>query len=289
MILGLALGLVYAWVFSPVQFVDNSPSSLQPAFKDQYRAMIAVAYASNGDLGRAQARLGLLGDLDSYRALSAQAQQYLAEGGSPDEARALGELAAAFNQAAAAGPTPAAPQSSVTSTLPDPISSPMPGTTPSPGTGLASSLTLTVTSANTQTPAATTRSTRTPTPTRTPLPSRTPTATPGLPFVLQTSNQVCDPDLEQPLIQVVTYDVDGNQIPGIALVVSSPDGEEQFFTGLKPEIGLGYADYVMTPGIIYSLRIPDGGETVSGLTAEECETSLGDRYWGSWLVTFAQP
>ncbi len=152
MILGLALGLVYAWVFSPVQFVDNSPSSLQPAFKDQYRTMIAVAFASNRDLGRAQARLGLLGDLDPYRALSAQAQQYLAEGGSPDEARALGELAAAINQAAAAGPTLAAPQVSLTSTLSGPVASPTPGTTASPGAGLASSLTLTVTSATTPSP-----------------------------------------------------------------------------------------------------------------------------------------
>ena len=277
-------------MLSPVQFVDNSPSSLQPAFKDQYRALIAVAFTANRDLGRAQARLGLLADVDPYRALSAQAQQYLAQGGSPDEARALGELAAAINLAAAAGPTTVVSSIPQANASPSPISASLtPGTTATAGGGLTSSLTMTVTSSTTQTPAATTRSTRTPTPTRTPLPSRTPTATPGLPFVLQASTQVCDPDLTQPLIQVVTYDVDGNQIPGIALVVSFPDGEEQFFTGLKPEIGLGYADYVMTPGVIYALRIPDGGETVSGLTSEECETSLGDRYWGSWLVTFAQP
>ncbi len=164
-----------------------------------------------------------------------------------------------------------------------------PTSTASPGAGLASSLTMTATASTPQTPAATVRSTRTPTPTRTPLPTRTPTATPGQPFVLLESNPVCNPELAEPLIQVVTYDVDGNQVPGVALVVSSADGEEQFFTGLKPEIGLGYADYTMTPGVTYSLRILDGGVTVTDLTPEECETASGNRYWSSWLVTFGQP
>ena len=69
LILGLALGLVYAWVLFPVQFIDNAPSSMREDFKDQYRALVAVAYVANGDLGRAQARLALLGDPDVFRAL----------------------------------------------------------------------------------------------------------------------------------------------------------------------------------------------------------------------------
>jgi hypothetical protein len=71
-------------------------------------------------------------------------------------------------------------------------------------------------------------------------------------------------------------------------LVSWEGGEDSFFTGLKPELGLGYADYSMTPGVVYSLRLVQGGEQVSDLIASECESSSGERYWGSWLLTFAQ-
>ena len=61
------------------------------------------------------------------------------------------------------------------------------------------------------------------------------------------------------------------------------------FTGLKPEIGIGYADFDMEPGVDYTLGIPEGGETVEGLSPEECSANSGERYWGGWLVIFEQP
>jgi len=45
----------------------------------------------------------------------------------------------------------------------------------------------------------------------------------------------------------------------------------------------------MTPGIVYELRLADGGEPVPGLTAPECEIEGGERYWGSWALLFRQP
>ncbi|HJS30238.1 MAG TPA: hypothetical protein VJ768_11480, partial [Anaerolineales bacterium] len=59
-ILGALFGLLYAWVISPVRFVDNPPSAMREDFKDQYRSLIAVAFSASQDLGRAQARLSLL-------------------------------------------------------------------------------------------------------------------------------------------------------------------------------------------------------------------------------------
>ncbi len=105
-VIGAVLGLVYAWLISPQQTPDTPPASLQPEFKDQFRAMIAAAFVATGNLPRAEARLALLGESDSVIALSEQAQRTLGEGGSPIEAQALGLLAVALGQdEAAALPT----------------------------------------------------------------------------------------------------------------------------------------------------------------------------------------
>ncbi len=98
LIVGIALGLVYGWVISPARVVDAAPEALRADFKDSYRAAIAAAYDSNGDLARAQARLALLGDADSYQALSAQAQQMLAAGEPFQSVQQVAQLAAALRE-----------------------------------------------------------------------------------------------------------------------------------------------------------------------------------------------
>jgi len=288
--LGVILGLGYAWLVQPVQYTNTNPSSLRAEFKDRYRALIAVAYQANGDLVRAKGRLTLLEDLDVYRILTEQAQRTLASGGSPQEARALGLLAVALG-APPATVSPAAqtttlpsPTLTITATLRD---------SPTPSNTITSTLTIT-TSVNI-TPSSPQNLTGTPPapptllPTFTPLPSLTPTPTSAALFVLNNQEQMCNPDLVEPLIQVQTYDTAGQPVPGIEIIVSWETGENHFYTGLKPELGLGYADFTLTPGIIYTLRLAKGGQTIPGLSAPECEASGGDRYWGSWLLAFEQP
>ncbi len=97
-VLGIILGILFAWVISPVKYVDTAPESLKDEFKDQYRVLIASAYVANGDLVRAKARLELLDEADIYLVVAEQAQQMLAEGGSVEEAQALGRLALALGQ-----------------------------------------------------------------------------------------------------------------------------------------------------------------------------------------------
>jgi uncharacterized membrane protein YccC len=97
-VLGIILGILFAWVISPVKYVDTAPESLKDEFKDQYRVLIASAYVANGDLVRAKARIALLDEADIYLVVAEQAQQMLAEGGSVEEAQALGRLALALGQ-----------------------------------------------------------------------------------------------------------------------------------------------------------------------------------------------
>lgn len=98
LVIGLVAGLVYAWLINPVDYVNTIPSSLREDYRDQYRLMIALAYATNNDLVRASERLKLLKDDDPVRTLTEQAQRILAEDGSMEDARSLGALATALQQ-----------------------------------------------------------------------------------------------------------------------------------------------------------------------------------------------
>lgn len=289
-VIGVALGLVYAWKIDPVVYEKTSPASLQAEYKDQYRALIAAAFAASGNLPRAQARLALLGEEDPARVVAVQAQRALAENRPPAEARALGLLAVALSQGDLPPAQPAAPAGDAPSlTLPTPggatagaPGSPVPPENFSPPPPTAST--------TLPSPSSTATSIlRTPNPTITPLPTRTPTATPGAPFVLKDMDLVCDSALGQPLIIVEALDKAGNPVPGAEVVVQWEGNEDRFFTGLKPELGLGYGDFTMTPETTYTVHLAEGGEPVANLTANECESRSGDRFWGSWKLVFAQP
>ncbi len=305
LLIGAALGLIYAWVISPVHYVNTSPSSMRTEFKDRYRGLIAVAYAADGDLGRARVRLGLLNDPDSVQGLAAQAQRDLASGGDSSEARALALLAAALgNQPVSvvsptADPSPALVTPSPTTQVP-----------PSPTASMTVTVTQTLTMTPTLTPGLTQiirTATLTPTTTLTPLitraettalyaltritPSPTPTATPtpAQPFVVIGRSQVCDPTRLQPLLQIQFNDAAQHPVPGVKIVVSWPGGEDSFYTGLDPNVNLGYADFVMTPNVTYALQIADGGQPVTNITAPQCTDQGGQPYWGGWSIRMAQP
>lgn len=95
--LGILLGLIYAWSIRPAEAVDTNPASLQTQYKDQYRALIALAFASGGDLVRARARLSVLGDNNPYASVQEQTQR-MAVNGETGEVTALRLLGAALAQ-----------------------------------------------------------------------------------------------------------------------------------------------------------------------------------------------
>jgi hypothetical protein len=59
---GLALGLFFGLVVSPVELVDTSPGSLRMDFKTDYVLMVAEAYSIDQDAYRAVVRIAKLGD-----------------------------------------------------------------------------------------------------------------------------------------------------------------------------------------------------------------------------------
>lgn len=52
-IIGIALGLVYGWVISPVEYLDTTPSTLRFDFRTDYVLMVAESFNSSKDADQA--------------------------------------------------------------------------------------------------------------------------------------------------------------------------------------------------------------------------------------------
>ena len=251
-VLGLLAGVFYAWRVNPVSYTQTDPTSLRADFRMDYLALIASAHAGTGDLGRAQARLAVFGAEGIGETLGALAQQRLAAGYPEAEARALAGLAAALGERPGVLPL---------------TTSGTPGATPVRPI------------------------TSTPRPIRTPqaTSTRALTATPGAPFQLTRQELLCDAEAVTPRLQVQVLDASGRGVPAMEIRVIWDQGSDRFFTGLKPELGAGYADYTLQPGIAYTVELPGSSALVTNLGLEPCTADPGGSFSGSWLLVFSQP
>ncbi len=283
LLFGLGLGLVYSWFLSPVTYVDANPAILRADFKDQYRIVIAASYASTQNLDRARVRLELLGDIDPIGELSAQAQRMLAAGEPFEKVRSLAQLATDLKQGFASLSTPTS-----FAVLTTPQDDSIISGTETPATEEAAPIEETFTPFPTllfeQTPITPiVAQTVTPRPTFTPIPG------PGAPFSLVGQDTVCTPGSQSGLLQFILMDARRKQVAGIEIIVTWSQGEDRFFTGFKPELGNGYADFIMEADTVYSVRVVAGGAFVSDIVTPTCTDPNGVNYRGGLLLTFQQP
>lgn len=215
--LGVAVGLGLAWYAFPVRYVDTEPGTLRPADRTLALNLIAEAYLSEQDVARAQARALALGEADPARTFTALAQQASAANAPEAQVRALGALALALGQRPVAAVSPAAPATF----------------TPPPATPTDPPPTLTA-----------------------PPPPTNPPPTAVLTFALAEVQTVCDP-AQAGSIQVVTQDRVGNPVSAVEIQVTWDNGQQsdRFFTGLKPELGLGYGDFSASDGLTYTVKL----------------------------------
>jgi hypothetical protein len=249
LIVGIAAGLVYGWVVQPLRTSQAAPASLRPDFQDEYAALIASAHAATGDLPRARARLALLPGAIEGDHLAALAQAWLAAGRPETEARALAALAADLSDLPA---------------TPSPASSP---THPPP------------TAQAVATAAQTSR----------PRPTPLPTFTPGAPFRLSERVLICDDPAPLPRLQVIVLDAAGEGVPNVLVRVIWDEGQDQFFTGLKPDLGIGFGDFTLESETSYTVQLAESDAIATGLQAEPCNDASGESHLGSWRLTFVQP
>jgi hypothetical protein len=115
------------------------------------------------------------------------------------------------------------------------------------------------------------------------------TPTTGAPFLVNDQREACDPSLPDGLLRITVLNASGKPVAGAGLVISWPGSEETFYTGFKPELGDGYADFVMQPDITYSLRMTVPSASAENLRAPACRTDEGTPYLGSIEIIFRQP
>ena len=277
LVVGIGLGLVYAWMIHPKAVTEADPSTLRTDFKEQYRSVIAAAFAANKALPRAQARLQLLRDADPVEALNAQAQQMLARGESARAADQVAALARAIQEG---------PEEKSLASNPSPQVAAILEETSAP---ITSSSLPEITSLLTETPSAPTEANQPPLASSTPRPTRTALPTQPVPFNLTGQEEVCDPNLPDGLLQILVIGSNRKQIPGMEIDITWENGKEKFFTGLKPEIDIGYADFIMTPDVAYSVQLASGSDIAARLIAPTCQDPAGGSYTGGIKLTFQRP
>lgn len=265
LVIGIILGVVYTLIFQPTEYVDTTPASLGNQYKDIYRGLIASAYIASNDLVRAEARLELLEDEDIYYVLAEQAQRMLADGSSPMEAQALGLLALALGQDSNYADDISEDQEN--SIIPS--KDMMDGKTPESG-GTESNPEGAIENSETS--------------------SENITSPPGYEtsYELVSRRKVCDLVYEQPMIQIRVRNSQEQPVPGVEIIVSWETGEERYFTGQKPDMGLGYADFAHSPEGIYFLRVGNEGNPDLDFSAAECIDDGGNSFWGAWSFEFQQ-
>jgi hypothetical protein len=123
----------------------------------------------------------------------------------------------------------------------------------------------------------------------TPRPTNTSTAVPGKPFALTGQETVCDANLPEGLMQIMVINSSRRQVAGVEIDITWDGGSEGFFTGLKPELGNGYADYTMARDVIYSIQLARGSDVARGISAPTCQAQNGETFLGGIKLTFQQP
>jgi len=277
LLLGLVAGLLLSVWWWPVPYDYAAPGDLNPTAKDHYRLQIARAYLDSRDSGRAYPRYELLNDSAPSAILGAQAQRALAEGNDRDS-QALAHLTAGLDPAQRVEPVELAEATSIS------IPSLQPGLTNTP-VGVTDQIPLEATS-EPGTPQATFAPLAIP---LADIPRATPTLFPTLnaPFILKDRSIDCT-GASNGLIQIWVENASGQAIPGTRVQIAWNGGEETFFTGLKPEINVGYADFQMTRDLSYSVRVGENGETITTLTVADCAAEGRPDLGGGVILRFTE-
>jgi hypothetical protein len=93
---GTGLGLWIGWDLAPVEYVDTDIAYLHPVYQEDYLLMVSEAYALDGDLGAARARVALLSLPDPANAVADAGERAVARNAPEAHIRALARLAAAL-------------------------------------------------------------------------------------------------------------------------------------------------------------------------------------------------
>lgn len=264
LLIGLSLGLYYAWIVEPVAYVAAAPARLSAENRAAYLLLVGQAYAANGDWEKTQQRLAALDDPAIKQTVNDQFESYLRAGRPTSELQSMAGLAFRLG----------VNNPAVALFVAEPSLDP--DETPASQSSMAEPTLL---------PTWTRPAETTTTPERSETPTVGPSPTPIPVYRLLRQEQVCDPQLPAQRIEVEVVDALLEPAPGVEVIVRWETGTDNFFTGYHPEKDLGYGDFEMEPGVSYSVLLAAGSPVASGLQVENCAEEQGGLP-GGWRLTF---
>lgn len=272
LVLGISAALFYAWTLAPIEESDTEPWQLNASTKDQYVVAIALSYANDNDLGIAINRLvGLQLPGDPIQAVADSACRlattgYVNSSSGLNAVRSMMRLYQLQGRSGCADSLISLDEGQGSGVVTIEVPTPTQTLTPPPS------------KTPTQAAAA---------PTATPVLLIVPTIPPQNDFVFIGATPSCSTETSG-LIVVQVYEADASTgSPGQEIRVRWDGGESRFFTGLKPEMGQGYADFEMESGKDYILDMPGHADPLSQpLSASGCNTPTGERAVISYRVVF---
>ncbi len=291
LILGLSIGLTYAWLIDPVQYYDTMPSMLRVDYQERWIRLSMFVHGIEGDRERTQLRLKHIPEATLQRVLQETFEEAVRSGYPLPTLKRMAELAQSYGIDTAA--VRIYTDSDALSLTPRPTEEPetvvSPTTAPSP-TALPTE-TPTLMPTPTPVPTLTPSPSPFPSPTLTPLPSLTPTRVFTVPYQLAKRVSLCT---ARPLITItvaeeITQTVRGRErlervgLPGVQIWLLWEDGADHAVTGFRPTQGLGYADFEVMPEQTYNLYIEAPiGIPMASLNVRRCMNADGELAWTGW-------
>lgn len=256
LVLGLAVGLFYAWQIDPIVVTNTSPADLRAADKHAYIISIAQEYTASQDLQRAITRLIEVEPEQNPFQVAALTACQMIRGGEVDDLGDIDVIRSLRSLYEPQGIQADCDTSAFNTPVPVNIVQPSPTVT--------------------FTPSITPVASKTPTQVIDPAPASTAivnTTTQSGAFREAFVEAFCDPGING-VIEVYVRDDEGLALPGTAVQVTDSDRNRYtFYTGLKPDRGDEYADFTMEAGETYRVVIPDQGQPSQPIEALACDES----------------
>ncbi|MGC9398210.1 MAG: hypothetical protein ACP5HM_03640 [Anaerolineae bacterium] len=278
-LMGLLLGLVgalyYARKVDPVQYYDVLPPQLAPSYRDRWIELVAFACGYSGDLRRAEVQLRGLPETEVRQGLAEALEDAVARGLAPPVLARMAALAQAHGvQSPAVAIYAKEGGDLLIAETPTPVR-PLPTPTPMATTSF---------SFPSPTPIPTPRSTSEPEPSET-------LSSPAYVITAVVRSCLLEPRIAVSLTQQLSVTLRGEArletrgLPGEEVWLLWSDGADRAITGLRPERGAGYADFLVEPFKEYHLYLSSPtGAPLMRLRVSPCETPE-ENTWSSWLLT----
>ncbi len=258
LIVGLAGGLAYAWVISPPEYYDIYPPLMASEHRRDWIEMTALAYGAEGDGDRTQLRLRGLPEEEIRQVTAQTLDKAAAEGRSVAALRRLAKLAQAYGADTPAvriyadADTPVTPTAIAPTVTPlPPTSTPPPAPTPSPP------------------------------PTSSPLPSPYRVLTPTITCTTQARISL-SLYLSPTMTEAEVPPDEWEPLPGENVWLLWDEAADRAVTGMRPALGLGYADFEVMPGRSYKVYVGSAtGAPLVTLPVGPCPLD-GDTGWTSY-------